>query len=52
MEMKHLFSLASVARTRGEVTVVIITVFKASDVGCGDVRHQCRIWCLALGDVC
>jgi hypothetical protein len=52
VEMKHLFSLASDARTRGEATVVIVAVFRASDAGCGGVRSRCHVWCLALGDAC
>jgi hypothetical protein len=52
VEMKRLFSLAPDARTGGEVTVVIVAVFRVSDAGCGGVRRWCRVWCLALGDAC
>jgi hypothetical protein len=52
VEMKCLFSLAPDARTGGEVTVVIVVVFRASDAGCGGVRRRCHVWCLALGDAC
>jgi hypothetical protein len=43
VEMKRLFSLASDARTGGEVTVVIVAVFRASDAGCGGVRRWCCV---------
>jgi hypothetical protein len=52
MKMKRLFSLASDARIGGEVTVVIVAVFRVSDAGCGGVRRWCRVWCLALGVAC
>jgi hypothetical protein len=52
VEMKRLFSLALDARTRGKVTIVIVVVFRASYAGCGGVRRQCHVWCLALGDAC
>jgi hypothetical protein len=43
VEMKCLFSLAPDARTGGEVTMVIIAVFQASDAGCGGIRRWCRV---------
>jgi hypothetical protein len=52
VEIKCLFSLAPDARTGGEVTVVFDAIFRVSDAGCGGVRRQCRVWCLALGDAC
>jgi hypothetical protein len=49
VEIKHLFSIAPKDGTEGEVTEVIVVVFRASDAGCGGVKRRCRVWCFALG---
>jgi hypothetical protein len=50
VEMKRLFSIAPKDGTEGEVTEVIIAIFRATDAGFAGVRRSYRVWCFALGD--
>jgi hypothetical protein len=47
--MKRLFSIAPKDGTKGEVTEVIVAVFRATEAGFAGVRRSCHAWCFALG---